>query len=471
LRWTLQKTTPLANGDTGSISVTEEGLIALFPHLVGPQYGLDRQVPAPGDATLNSWQTASHATDSPRPKVGIGFRDPTRAVKVPAGDASWYVGVGSGFGGANNSTALPGSGTGCLAWMKATNASLVEFEFAGCLIENNHTTGHIDPGTVSWQDQDMASAFFECPDVFPLDRLPGAGMVAIASFYNWAEGGYFTNEWFVGQIDSADSKTWTTTKRGLLDYGQYYSARTGTTGDLPGGSQEPTARRVIFGATGWHNPPGMDGSCNPQIHLIPRDVGIDPLTGGLSLTPIPELASIRVPGASASGRVNPRLAEPIATGSRLQLQMNCTWASRGGGGGSGSPAAAVGEGEVVGFRVLASSDRSGYTTVGYNFTSGRMFVDHTHSSPAHSSAIVQTTAPQLVVVQGDSTLVLDVLVDGALIELFGNRRAVISSFITEVMQEGANFTAPDDRQAFAVSPPPDVASCTYAAHSLIALLP
>ena len=47
--------------------------------------------------------------------------------------------------------------------------------------------------------------------------------------------------------------------------GQYYAARTGSE------DQSPTGRRVLFSATGWHNPPGM-GGCHTQIHLIPRDM-------------------------------------------------------------------------------------------------------------------------------------------------------------------------------------------------------
>ena len=38
--------------------------------------------------------------------------------------------------------------------------------------------------------------------------------------------------------------------RGLLDYGQYYAARTGSE------VQAPDGRRVLFSATGWHYPPG-----------------------------------------------------------------------------------------------------------------------------------------------------------------------------------------------------------------------
>ena len=82
--------------------------------------------------------------------------------------------------------------------------------------------------------------------MFPLGST--GKYVAMASLYNWAEGGYYTNEWFLGTIK--DSKTFVLEDRGLLDFGQYYAARTGSE------DQSPTGRRVLFSATGWHNPPG-----------------------------------------------------------------------------------------------------------------------------------------------------------------------------------------------------------------------
>lgn len=299
----------------------------------------------------------------------------------------------------------------------------------------------------------MPVAFFECPDVFPLGDARTT--VAIASFYNWHKGAYFTNEWFVGAIDPSESATFQTHSRGLLDYGQLYAARTGASGDGPAGRQAPNGRRVLFGATGWHNPPGMDSSCDPQIHLIPRDLGIDKVTGGLSIAPIPELATLRV-GAATVGDEKAG-AVSITTGARLQLQLNCT----------GSFETSGGDSDVVGFEVLATSDRMAFTRVGYNLTSRRMFVDHRSSSRTVTSEIVQTTAAGLVVQPKETSLVLDVLVDGALLEVFGNRRAVISSFVTELMREGTNVTAPADRATFLVAPASgNGMACKWRAHQM-----
>jgi len=45
LNWT-QHASVVANGDTGSVSSTEEGIIVLYPDLEGGQTGLKRSVPA-----------------------------------------------------------------------------------------------------------------------------------------------------------------------------------------------------------------------------------------------------------------------------------------------------------------------------------------------------------------------------------------------------------------------------------------
>lgn len=71
------------------------------------------------------------------------------------------------------------------------------------------------------------------------------------------------------------------------------AARTGSE------DQAPTGRRVLFSATGWHNPPGM-GSCKTQLHLIPRDMALDS-KNRVTFSPIPEIATtLRVPGSGVT---------------------------------------------------------------------------------------------------------------------------------------------------------------------------
>lgn len=275
------------------------------------------------------------------------------------------MGVGSGHGGDNAKTGLPASGTGCLAWMKATNDSLRHFDFVGCLLENNHTDGFIDPGTVAWNPQQRTAAFVECPDVFPL----GDKFVAMASLYNWHAGGYFVNSYFVGQI--VDNK-FQVESRGPLDYGQYYAARTGT-----GLVQSGDSRRVLFSATGWHNPPGWanPSTCKTQMHLVPRDLLIDH-KGRLTFNPIPEIATLRK--SKDPTRLVGSTSGLLINGSNAEIQMNCT----------GVPTA---PGGVVAVDVLSASDNSVYVRIGYDYTQKQLFVDHSggHGPDAH----IKQTAP------------------------------------------------------------------------------
>ena len=198
LHWEKQTEIPdplLANGDTGSISVTPGGLFAHYPNLQAP-FGINLQTPTDTTPTdLNNWSNSTSTFADPKSiGLGIGFRDPHRAIKLP--DDNWYMGVGTGYGGTNPETQLPTSGTGCLAWMRATDESLSELTFQGCLLENNVTSGHINPGTLEYVEESEDVAFFECPDVFPLGD--DKSFVAVASFYNW-DSAKSLNEYFVGR--------------------------------------------------------------------------------------------------------------------------------------------------------------------------------------------------------------------------------------------------------------------------------
>ena len=176
LRWTAQNESasgsfPLANGDTGSISFTENGTVALFPTTRGP-FGLMRQVPASGGSLTPSmtWTNATHVFSATFDGSRAGFRDPARAIKMA--DGSWYVAVGAGVG-----------KEGCIAWLRASNASLTSFEFVGCLLSTNHTTGHMETHRYGWDPKDLKVSFIECPDVFKL----GSKHVAVGSFNDYSK--------------------------------------------------------------------------------------------------------------------------------------------------------------------------------------------------------------------------------------------------------------------------------------------
>ena len=122
--------------------------------------------------------------------------------------------------------------------------------------------------------------------MFPLGAADA--YVAIGSFNNFnpkmQNGTTFqNNEYWVGTI--SDSNKFEPTSRGVLDFGMYCesaaalfsasqkesqrsflctdAARTGSTAAV----EEPsTARRVIFGATGWAPPRGLPG-CQPHTSM------------------------------------------------------------------------------------------------------------------------------------------------------------------------------------------------------------
>eukprot|EP00041_Stephanoeca_diplocostata_P025899 m.689277 g.689277 ORF g.689277 m.689277 type:complete len:118 (+) comp22846_c0_seq29:89-442(+) len=79
----------------------------------------------------------------------------------------------------------------------------------------------------------------ECPDFFPLG--PDGKWVLIGSLYK-------TNQWWVGTV-TGDPPRFTPENVGIVDYGNGYAAKTGTSM-----VQSGTSRRVVFGFTGWKEP-------------------------------------------------------------------------------------------------------------------------------------------------------------------------------------------------------------------------
>ena len=270
-----------------------------------------------------------------------------------------------------------------------------------------------------------------------------------------------------------DSKTFAPTSRGILDFGMYYAARTGSSASP---AMDGTERRVIFGATGWAPPRSLPG-CQPhtsmQIEMMPRDLGVDG-KGRLTISPIPELATLRKPGtrtskalrgsATGGGRPVP-LADGAATGALLDLRMACEGRPSGGGGGT------------VAMDVLVGPGGSTFTTIGYNYSSSELFIDHRHSSTqcpdrvaCGPDAVVQTAPLQGGGLGAGEPVELTVLLDGGLVEAYLNNRTVMSVWVVEVMNEKAAGRAPAARTAAALPPPAGV-SCHWESHELRALPP
>eukprot|EP01048_Picozoa_sp_COSAG05_P020848 COSAG05_NODE_3669_length_1918_cov_1.487631_1_plen_238_part_10 len=236
----------------------------------------------------------------------------------------------------------------------------------------------------------------------------------------------------------------------------YYAARTGSSATS---SLDGTERRVIFGATGWAPPRSLPG-CQPhtsmQIEMLPRDLGVD-AKGRLTISPIPELATLRKPGSHTStwlhnssfttGQPAPMADAATATGSLLDLRMTC----------EGRPSGAR---EIVAMNVLVGPGGTTFTTIGYNYSSSQLFIDHRHSSTqcpdrvtCGPDAIVQTAPLQGGGLDIGEPVELTVMLDGGLVEAYLNNRTVMSVWVVEVMNETAAGHTPASRTAAALAPP------------------
>lgn len=85
----------------------------------------------------------------------------------------------------------------------------------------------------------VQATMMECPDVFPFGDS-GKWML-IGSLFS-------TNQWWIGTVEGMPPR-FTALNVGIMDYGNGYAAKTGTTF-----AAAPTDRRVVFGFTGWSEP-------------------------------------------------------------------------------------------------------------------------------------------------------------------------------------------------------------------------
>ena len=238
----------------------------------------------------------------------------------------------------------------------------------------------------------------ECPDLFPL----GDKWVLVGSLYK-------TNQWWVGTI-AGNPPRFTPEQVGILDYGNGYAAKTGTTW-----VQSGDARRLVFGFTGWSEPT-MPTGCGRAL-IIPRDLKVQ--GSELKISPIPETAVLRKPGTMHAGDA---ASAALASGSQVELRLNC------------STSASTGK---VGLRTLATSDGKHYTEIGYDFEARAFYADHS-SCCAAPNTIVQR-APLSSAMLGQR-MELSVFVDGGLIEAFLGGRV-----ITPLVAPDADAGAPADR--------------------------
>lgn len=364
-------------GDTGSVSPTPSGVYAFWPIMGGPGKGSIGSAVAV-DAGLTTWKHRGATIPMPA-RINAGYRDPVRAFNF---NSKWYVGVGCG----NKAEGAQF----CL--FEADDDTLANFTDRGSLYTTNVTFGEVDRNIV-WQPTNVSANMMECPDLFPL----GDKWVLIGSLYK-------TNQWWVGTL-AGDPPRFTPEQVGILDYGNGYAAKTGSSM-----VQSGSTRRLVFGFTGWQEPT-MPAGCGRAL-VIPRELSVS--GSELITSPIPEVAVLRRARAEVG---------KFAKGSQIEVRLNCS-----------SPPSATGK---VGIRTLATPDGKEFTEIGYDFEARAAYADHTHCC-AEANAIVQRAPHASPALAGHVELA--VFVDGSIIEAF-----VSGKVLTPLVSPDPAAGAPEDR--------------------------
>lgn len=227
---------------------------------------------------------------------------------------------------------------------------------------------------------------------------------------------YKTNQWWVGTLSPSGpngAPRFTPEQVGILDYGNGYAAKTGTTW-----VQSGDARRLVFGFTGWSEPT-MPSGCGRAL-IIPRELHVD--GSELKISPIAETDVLRKPNSRRFG--SGERAE-IASGSQVELRLNCSVSD-----------ASIAQGKV-GVRTLSTADGAAYVEIGYDFDVQAMYADHSKCCTAPNSIVQRAPLPATSL---DGMISLVVFVDGGLIEAFLGGRA-----ITPLVAPDASVAAPADR--------------------------
>lgn len=374
-------------GDTGSVSPTASGVFAFWPIMSGADKGAIASAKAT-DAALTQWDHRG-ATIPYLARSTAGFRDPVRAFEY---GGAWFVGVGGG--------SKEEGAQFCL--FEAADDTLSNFTDRGSLFTTNVTFGEVD-GNIVWQPTNVSADMMECPDLFPL----GEKWVLIGSLYK-------TNQWWVGTLSGSPPR-FTPERVGILDYGNGYAAKSGSTLVQSGSS-----RRLIFGFTGWSEPTAAAG-CGRAL-IMPRELGVR--GSALTIKPVGETAALRT-GPAVQG-------SPAAAGAQVEVRFTCR--------GYAALLAAGNATGNVGVRTLASADGAAFTEIGYDLAKQVFYADHSKCC-AGANTIVQRAPLPVAAMAGGDVLELTVFVDGGLIEAFASDIAVISPLVAPDAAAGA----PDDR--------------------------
>eukprot|EP00040_Diaphanoeca_grandis_P025493 m.141267 g.141267 ORF g.141267 m.141267 type:complete len:650 (-) comp30173_c0_seq1:53-2002(-) len=399
IHWTGSFTQNTTNfgGDTGSVSPTPSGVYAFWPIMGGDGKGSIGSAKA-NDASLTTWTHRGPTIPMPA-RIDAGYRDPVRAFNF---NGKWWQGVGCG--------SKEVGAQFCI--FEASDDNLFNFTDRGSLYTTNITYGQVDKNIV-WQPQNTSANMMECPDLFPL----GDKWVLIGSLYK-------TNQWWVGTLvaDVDGVPRFHPEAVGILDYGNGYAAKTGS--EMV---QSGTTRRVVFGFTGWSEPTTAPG-CGRSL-ILPRDLSVS--GSRLVINPIPETAALRVASTHSSS------ANSLANGSQVEIRVVCKTTSPSTSS-TTAPTSSLPMSGSINVRVLASSDGTAYTEIGYDFANASMYADHSKCC-GDGNTIIQRAPLSHNIVLADGALNMTVFVDGGTIEAFTN-----GVVITPLVSPSTSI-APSDR--------------------------
>jgi beta-fructofuranosidase len=411
----LNENTTHFSTNTGSVSPTASGVYAHWPIVESVKgKGCCRMIESAKatDMSLFNWEQRGATIPMPA-RIDAGFRDPTRAFQYPPTDSrgsndglsKWYVGVGCGSNARGAQFCL----------FEADDDTLMNFTDRGSLFTTNTTFGSVNQTSIVWTPNNVSANMIECPDLFPLADSADGGNIS-----TWVLLGslYKTNQWWVGTM-SGDPPRFTPQRVGILDYGQGYAAKTGSTI-----VQGPRSRRVMFSFTGWQSPTNAPGCGRTMV--LPRELGVR--DGALTIAPVEEASLLRVAGSAVSNHVRSGSQQRQADGSQVELRLTCDGMRQ---------ALAAGTGGTVGVRTLGffgpdNYELVQYTEVGYNLAEQALYVDHSRccAAPSPTPIVQRASLPAASLAGSGDVLNLTVFVDGGLIEAFASERVAITALVS-----------------------------------------
>ena len=344
------------------------------------------------DDDLETWTKHPANPVIPDPPAGLditAFRDP----HVWREDDGWRMLVGSGI--------RDSGGTGLLY----RSQDFVEWEYLGQIL-----TGDIAQTGWAW----------EVPDFFPL------GDKWVLTLMPLMTDGDAGSIYYIGEYDG---DKFTPERSGLLDSGNMYRA--------PESFWAPDGRRLVFAwlfenrSLSARARAGWSGTTS-----VPRELALGD-DGGLRITPVPELQSLRGDHAHADGL---SIGESDGgwrsevQGPQLEIAVEVE----------------RGNASAVELGILSAPDASEVTVIRYDWNASELTLDTTRSSlntvdgvgrikqvagvGCHEGLAAALTEPPFGLTEGEH-LSLRVFVDRSIVEVFANERCCFTGRVYPTLQD------------------------------------